>query len=135
MNDKFKTLSSFWGRPCHHFGDEQIGACHHFSDGLSSFWGRFEQFTASYCHHFGDILNNHTPSKQSSLQAYSLISAKQAGRPVDPKYRTDGQPAWLRLLRRSNASCDLVPMPPSGSWEGVAVRAVLFSLPKIRGEK
>lgn len=134
MTDKCKTLSSFWGQPCHHFDDEHGGACHHFGDGLSSFWGRFEQFTASYCHHFDDILNNHTPSKQNRLQVSALINAEQAGRPVDPKYRTDGQPAWLRLVERLS----MVPMPANLFGRGIGGSTVLLSLPspeKKSGEK
>jgi hypothetical protein len=134
MSNQFKTLSLFWEQPCPHFGDELRGACTVFGYGLYQFWGRFGRFTASSCPYFGDILNNHTPSEQTCLSNTPRVGAKQAGRPVDLKYRTDGQPAWLRLL----VSLFMVPMPPNQSVGVTGGSTDLLSLPtseKKSGEK
>ena len=126
MTYKFKTPTPFWGRPCAHFGDGYGIPCPHFGDALSLFWGRFSGFFASTCPHYRDILNNHTLNK-----LLHAANAKQAGRQVGTKYRTDGQSALLLQAQRPG----MVPMPKTQNRRGTEGVTVSFSLLKKWGKK
>lgn len=110
-------------------------ACLKNEDALSPLLRRNAPNVVRPCLNNCDILVNHGVvvggEADASNRKLSTNRAKQAGRPVDTKYRTDGLPACLRLLDRLR----MVPMPPFANGWGTAASTVLFSLPKkIRGK-
>lgn len=108
-------------------------ACPKNWDGLSQELGRNGAFRCVPCPKNWDILVSHGVvdggEADTSNGTLSTNRAKQAGRPVDTKDRTDGLPARLPVW----AIPQMVPMPRFLSGPETGGITVLFSLPKKLG--
>lgn len=93
-------------------------ACLKNEDALSQILRRKVSNPARACLNNCDILVSHGVvvggEADASHRTPIHSRAEQAGRPVDLKHRTDGQPACLSM----------VPMPQKKRWGGLAVRAL-----------
>ena len=109
-------------------------ACPKNWDGLSQELGRNGAFRCVPCPKNWDILVSHGvvvgDAADASNRNLSVNRAKQAGRPVDTKYRTDGLPACLHV----SANRQMVPMPRNGNRVVTGGSTLFFSLPKKNGE-
>ncbi|WP_417429524.1 hypothetical protein [Kiloniella sp.] len=125
MIDKIKTLSSFLGRPCHHFGDGYALPCHHFGDGLSSFLSRISPFSPLPCHHFGDILIYHTPINKIINPIGAILISLAIGIVLIGSLNN----AILLLAPIWVALAEMVPMAPYWRAAGTAEGSFQFPLP------